>query len=186
MSEAKVPAVPPAEVVDAFQSAALTVLQELTQIEALPEQVSLALGSMPSGEVVLAAIRLLRQRPGTFTLVLTTDTASQLAARYLPEGTQLTEEMIDDVAGEFANVIAGQAKTILKGTLYHFTMSTPVVTRPERLTPSPVLASQPLSPAPHPGEGPGRGVVKPLLVTSLTSEVGRVVLLLDLPPCPNA
>ena len=49
--------------------------------------------------------------------------------RYLPEGTALTDEMIDDVAGEFANVIAGQAKTILKGTPYHFTLSTPVVTR---------------------------------------------------------
>ena len=31
----------------------------------------------------------------------------------------------DDAAGEFANVIAGQAKTMLKGTVYHFNLSTP-------------------------------------------------------------
>src|SRR5438128_10810943 len=114
----------PPDVSDAFQSAAITALQELTQIEAFPEPTLSAI-ELPSGDVVLAAIRLLRPVPGTMTLVLTPDTATQLAARYLPEGTQLSNEMIDDVAGEFANVIAGQAKTILKGTPYHFAMTTP-------------------------------------------------------------
>jgi CheY-specific phosphatase CheX len=167
MSEANTSAVPPAEVADAFQSAAITVLQELTQIEAFPEQISSTVGDMPSGEVVLAAIRLLRQTPGTMTLVLSSDTASQLAARYLPDGTQLTHEMIDDVAGEFANVIAGQAKTILKGTTYHYTLSTPVVTRPESNALSPVFAEM-------------------SLIILLTSEWGRISLLIDLPACPNA
>lgn len=155
----------PSVAVDAFQAAAITALQELTQIDAAPD-VSAA-ERMPSGEVVLATIRLLRSVPGTMTLVLTTETASQLAARYLPEGTQLSDEMIDDVAGEFANVIAGQAKTILKGTSYHFTMSTPVVTRPDRFTQSAVVAEA-------------------RLASSLTSEIGRVLVLVDLPPCTNA
>lgn len=155
----------PSVVGDAFQSAAITALQELTQIEAFPDLS--AAERMPTGEVVLATIRLLRSVPGTMTLVLTTETASQLAARYLPEGTQLSAELIDDVAGEFANVIAGQAKTILKGTAYHFTMSTPVVTRPERFTQPFVVADV-------------------RLASSLTTEAGRLLVLVDLQPCTNA
>jgi CheY-specific phosphatase CheX len=72
---------------------------------------------------------LLRDPPGTLALVLASDTAANLAARYLPTGTALSSEIIDDVAGEFANVIAGQAKTILKGTPYRFHLSTPEVKR---------------------------------------------------------
>jgi CheY-specific phosphatase CheX len=167
MSEANISAVTSTEVADAFQSAAITVLQELTQIEAFPEQTSSPVKGMSSGGVVLAAIRLLRHTPGTMTLVLSTDTASQLAAHYLPEGTQLIHEIIDDVAGEFANVIAGQAKTILKGTPYHFTMSTPVVTRPENLASTQFFANAGLA-------------------LALTTELGHVLLRIDLPPCPNA
>jgi CheY-specific phosphatase CheX len=154
----------PHDVSEAFQSAAITALQELTQIEAFPD---LSAAECMSGEVVLAAIRLLRPVPGTMTLVLTAETASQLAARYLPQGTQLSDEMIDDVAGEFANVIAGQAKTILKGTSYHFTMTPPKVAREaesSRLT----------------------GTLPGVLATSLASELGRVVVLVDLPPCADA
>lgn len=164
MSESNLHAIPP-EVADAFQSATITALQELTQVEAYPDLS--AAGRMPAEEVVLAAIRLLRSAPGTMTLVLTAQTASQLAARYLPEGTQLSVEMIDDVAGEFANVIAGQAKTILKGTSFHFTLSTPAVTRSES----------------HPTSLP---VVDARLAASLTTELGGVLVLVDLLPCPNA
>jgi CheY-specific phosphatase CheX len=164
MSESNNPSVP-SEVVDAFQSAAITALQELTQIEAYPDPTASQM-EPSSGQVVLAAIRLLRPVPGTMTLVLAADTASQLAARYLPHGTRCSDDMIDDVAGEFANVIAGQAKTILKGSRYHFTMSTPVVTRPESRAPSPVAAD-----------------VK--IAASLISELGRVLLLVDLLPCTN-
>jgi CheY-specific phosphatase CheX len=164
MSESDLHSIPP-EVSEAFQSAAITALQELTQIEAFPDLS--AAERLPPGEVVLAAIGLLRPIPGTMTLVLTANTAAQLAARYLPEGTQLSGEMIDDVAGEFANVIAGQAKTILKGTRYHFTMSVPAVTRQASHAPSPIVADAGLA-------------------ASLISELGRVLLLVDLPPCPNA
>ena len=37
--------------------------------------------------------------------------------------------LVADAAGEFANMIAGQAKTMLKGTPYHFTLSPPTVLR---------------------------------------------------------
>jgi CheY-specific phosphatase CheX len=101
------------------------------------------------------------------TLILCPATAGQLAVRYLPEGTFLTEDLIDDVAGEFANVIAGQAKTILKGTPYHFSMSTPVVTRAATLSQLLLVADAKRT-------------------MPLAAELGRVLLLVDLPPCPNA
>lgn len=156
-------ATPP--VADAFQAATLTALQELAQVNLYPDL--LAAERMRSEEVLLAAIQLLRPVPGTMILVLSAKTALQLAARYLPEGTQLSEEMIDDVAGEFANVIAGQAKTILKGTAFHFSLSTPVVTRAESLAKSSIF-----------------GGVK--LGASLDCPLGHVLVLVDLQPCTNA
>lgn len=156
-------AIPPSEAANAFQSAAITALQELTQIEAYSESKLPTIKDMPSQEVVLASIQLQRQIPGTMTLVLTSKAALQLAARYLPDGVQLTEELINDVAGEFANVIAGQAKTILKGTPYHFSMSTPVVTRAE-------------SPAQMPHVTDARYVQLKAI------DLGPVLLLVDLQP----
>lgn len=157
----------PVEVIDAFTSAAMTALQELARIEALSEPGGSILEIAPPGQVVSATIHLLRQVPGTMTLVMMADAAAHLAARYLPEGTDLSEEMIDDVAGEFANVIAGQAKTILKGTSYHFTMSTPVVVRVASLA----QLTQ---------------VAEASIATTLVSELGQVLVLVNLPPCPNA
>jgi chemotaxis protein CheX len=117
----------PAEVIEAFSSAAVTALQEMTQFEALsvPQDTTCKLDD----NLVVAVMRLLRSVPGTFALVMTVDTAERLTKRYLPVGTELTEELVNDVVGEFANVMAGQAKTILKGTPYHFLLSQPVVTR---------------------------------------------------------
>lgn len=156
----------PAEVIDAFTSAAMTALQELARIEAFSEP-GQSIAEIAPGPAVSATIRLLRHVPGTMTLVMMTDVAAQLAARYLPEGTGLSEEMIDDVAGEFANVIAGQAKTILKGTSYHFTMSTPVVVRVASFAQLPQVAET-------------------SIVSTLISELGQVLVLVNLPPCPNA
>jgi CheY-specific phosphatase CheX len=116
----------PAEVADAFRQAAITALQELAQLETVSD------GSVlepVTGAVVIATIHLLRERPGKLELVISENTAAALAVRYLPAGTELTTEMVNDVAGEFANVIAGQAKTMLKGTPYHFRQSTPAVSR---------------------------------------------------------
>jgi len=147
---------PSSEVVEAFTSSAITALQELARIEAFAES---ALEAEPSGPLVSATIRLQRPVPGMMTLVLGAETALQLAARYLPEGTPLTDDLIDDVAGEFANVIAGQAKTILKGTPYHFTMSPPRVTRGAGIS---QLST----------------VMNGHLATSLATELGRVVVLI--------
>lgn len=119
----------PHEVVEAFTSAATTALQELAQLEIVVEQVDDEAGLSTRGSLVIATIALVREPPGSLSLVLAGETAAALASRYLPPGTALTAELIDDVAGEFVNVIAGQAKTMLKGTPYHFLLSTPAVER---------------------------------------------------------
>lgn len=117
------------EVHTAFSSAVITTLQELVQVEAFCDDATHETPSTINGPVVIATIHLLRDSPGSMSLVLTTDTAAKLASRFLPAGVVLTPEIIDDVAGEFANVIAGQAKTMLKGTPHHFNLSMPAVSR---------------------------------------------------------
>jgi CheY-specific phosphatase CheX len=151
----------PPEVIDAFTSSAVTALQELAQLEAISTNSS-AIGMTFAGDAVVAVVQLLRHEPGVMTLVLLTDTARRIAAAYLPAGTELTDEIINDVAGELANVIAGLAKTILKGTPYHFTLSIPVVSRSA-------------------GCGQSSGVAITLAV-----ETTLLLLLVDLGPCPGA
>lgn len=118
---------------EAFASAAIAALAELTQLEATiapaPDLRSSALR-----ELIAATMTLGRPIPGMMTLVLSEETASLLASRYLPPAAELTDEIVNDVAGEMANVIAGQAKTILKGTPYHFTLSPPAVARAPQLS----------------------------------------------------
>lgn len=121
----------PPEVLDAFASSAVTALSELMQIEAFPAD-PFGLPPMPSDDSIVATMVLVRPAPGRFTIVLPPATAHQLAAAYLPAGTELTDEIIADVACELANVIAGQAKTILKETPYHFALSIPSVNRYEQ------------------------------------------------------
>ena len=147
----------PPEVVAAFTSAAITALQELVQIDAVDEP-----ATAPSeGEIVSATMNLVRPIPGVMSLLLSAESAAFLASRYLPRESSLSQELIDDVAGEFANVIAGQAKTMLKGTPYHFTLSTPVVVRAGR------LADLLIAPDAK-------------LVTSLAFESGRLLVLVNL------
>src|SRR6476646_1669850 len=96
----------PREVVAAFTSAAITALQELVQIDAVDEP-----ATAPSEvEIVSATMNLVRPIPGVMSLLLSAESAAFLASRYLPRESSLSQELIDDVAGEFANVIAGQAK----------------------------------------------------------------------------
>ncbi len=155
----------PPEVVAAFTSAVMTTLQELTQFEAFSEPFSSTAASELQNMVV-ASVRLVRLVPGTMTVVFTQETASCLAARYLPSDTVLTEEIVDDVAGEIANVIAGQAKTILKGTPYHYTMSPPVVQRVAIFSRLSTIAAG-------------------TLAASIVFERGKLLLLIDLPPCSS-
>ena len=153
-------------VIEAFTSAAISALQELAQLEAIVDE-SPVLDVIENHDFVSATIRLVRTLPGTLTLILTEESAARLAARYLPIGTALTTEIINDVVGEFANVIAGQAKTILKGTPFHFMLSTPAVAR-------------------APLESPPDGVVEESRLASITFDERRLVLFVQLPPCAGA
>lgn len=152
------------EVVAAFTSAAITALEELTQFPAVAEPPE---GEPHTAEQVLATVRLLRQAPGAMTLALAKDAAACLAARYLPSESVLSDELIEDVAGEFANVIAGQAKTMLKGTPFHFALSPPFVVRSSSIAPAS---------APPPAKQ----------IAAIAFEQGRLLLFVDLPPCPGA
>jgi CheY-specific phosphatase CheX len=80
----------------------------------------------------------------------------------LPDGTELSDEIIHDVVGELANVIAGQAKTMLKGTPYHFALSIPVVSRHQA------------------------GSATPGVAIPLTVEAGQLVLYVDLTSSPGS
>jgi CheY-specific phosphatase CheX len=56
-------------------------------------------------------------------------TAASFAERVLREvGTAVDGAMIRDCVGELANVIGGQAKALLHGTVHHIVFSTPTVT----------------------------------------------------------
>ena len=161
MNKCKPMAILPQEVVNAFTAAALTTLQELIQVEAAADPDLQTPFAASPGPFVSATLTLMRSVPGTMSLMLTEETASRLAARYLPEGTVLNQEMVDDVAGEFANVIAGQAKTVLKGSPYHYTISTPVVIRATNINQLNEAAKS--------------------LAMPLQSELGRILLLVNLP-----
>lgn len=155
---------PPTEVAAVFSASATTALQEMTSLDSFVTSIQPA--TIP-GPFVSASLQLLRPIPGKLTLILRAESAKDLANRYLPPDTVITEELVDDVAGEFANVIAGQAKTILKGTPYHFSLSTPEVTHTELCVTATDTSER-------------------TLAVELDSEIGPMLLRIDLPPCPNA
>lgn len=127
---APAPTVPlPDPVREAFVTAALTVLPELLQTEAVLLGDPASLPGPATGPFCVATIGLNRQPPGRLSLQVPTAVAAQLAARFLPSTTPLGDDLVDDALAEFANVIAGQAKTLLKGTPYHFTLTPPTVHR---------------------------------------------------------
>jgi CheY-specific phosphatase CheX len=118
----------PPEVLEAFTAATVTTFLELTSTDVSLRMPAL-LSATPTDGDVNATIDLRREPPGRLTCSFPQNVLESLAQRYLPPGTLLTSEILDDTAGEFTNVIAGQAKTMLKGTEYHYTISPPIVNR---------------------------------------------------------
>lgn len=116
----------PLEVVAAFLAATITTFEELAQTSPVPGEVSLT-RTAPPVDWVTAAIGLRRAAEGRLVVAFPRPVLVALTERYLGDGTPLTPELVDDAAGEFANVIAGQAKTMLHGTPYHYALSTPKV-----------------------------------------------------------
>jgi CheY-specific phosphatase CheX len=113
-------------VAEAIISSTQAAFEELIQTIVIPGSASFANADFVLPEVV-ALISLKRSIPGKLMLGISRHTLAKLAARYLPPGIDVTEELQNDVAGEFANVIGGQTKTSLQGTPYHFWLTTPEI-----------------------------------------------------------
>lgn len=114
------------EIEEAAAAAVQTAFEELCQTPMMPAE------EVAPAEAIVATITLKRTPPGVLCLAFAPAALEALARRYLPEEPP-SDELFRDVAGEFANVVAGQLKTSLKGTPFHFDLSTPQVT--DRLPP---------------------------------------------------
>lgn len=128
----------PEPIFQAFSSSAETTFRELVQLETTIVPVTLAAAddlisfcdneATPTDRdrvLIVAKLELQQLTTGMLNLVATTGTLRRLAQRYLPPESTISEEILEDIAAEFSNVIAGQAKTALKGTAFHFQLSTP-------------------------------------------------------------
>lgn len=108
------------EIEEATSAAVQTAFEELCQTPVMPAE------AMQPAVAVVATITLKRMPPGTLCLAFPPAVLETLARRYLPEEPP-SEDLFRDAAGEFANVVAGQLKTSLKGTPFHFDLSTPQI-----------------------------------------------------------
>jgi CheY-specific phosphatase CheX len=108
------------EIAEAAAAAVQTAFEEMCQTPVVPGPVA------ESTNEIVAVIALKRTPPGKLCLAFPAAVLETLARRYLPEEPP-SEELFRDAAGEFANVVAGQLKTCLKGTPFHFDLSTPTV-----------------------------------------------------------
>lgn len=118
----------PNEFADAFAIAVPFALREMAGVEAVPRGTESARG--PEYYASVSAIIGLSTPDGDWRLVVgfPEATAAALARRILAGvAVELSAEMIRDCMGEVANVVAGQAKTLLVGSPFHFTLSTPTV-----------------------------------------------------------
>jgi chemotaxis protein CheX len=86
-----------------------------------------AWGGVAPFEGVAARLPLTGSGPGFLALLLPPAQAAELTARGLRGAAPASGEWCADFIGETANVIAGQAKTLLYGTPAHFTFGTPAV-----------------------------------------------------------
>lgn len=114
----------PAIVVDAFTAATETMFAEMCQTVVIPRE-SFWTESVSMFDRVLAEIPMLGL--GRLVLAFPAEVLNALVGRYLVGCDLATPGLVEDAAGEFANVVAGQAKTMLKGTPHHFQLATPRV-----------------------------------------------------------
>jgi CheY-specific phosphatase CheX len=116
----------PDELLRAFAEAIPFAVRELAGVEAIPRDPRPA-GAADGLTDVSAAVRLTTAAgEGTLTLSFPRETAAALARRVLAGAVDDPDAaMVRDCIGEVANVVAGQAKTLLYGTPSHFTLSPP-------------------------------------------------------------
>jgi chemotaxis protein CheX len=119
---------PPDDLIEAFAAAVPFALREMAGVEAVVRE-SRPLGADGLSGDVTAVVRLTAAAVWRFALAVPEATAGALARRVLA-GTvdEVSSDMVRDCLGEVANVVAGQAKTLLVGSPNHFVLSVPTVT----------------------------------------------------------
>ena len=104
-----------------------TVMRELLNTEAAVQAAWRQTLQGPLGELA-AVIKFAAATEGALVLSCSRPTAALLAGRMLTAVRQDPDQpLVEDSLGEIANVIAGLVKTLLFGTPYHFTLSTPTI-----------------------------------------------------------
>jgi chemotaxis protein CheX len=144
-------------VLDAFTQAVGITFREMAGLEVVPRDTSPAVVARP--HEVFTFLTITSTVKGDFALGFSVSFAAELARRiFADSGTELNDSMIPDCVGEVANVVAGQAKTLLVGTSDHFVFSTPTI-NPDSL--------------PHPEEK--------RIIINFASEIGEFILCLRFP-----
>jgi chemotaxis protein CheX len=115
------------QLLEPFISAASLTLTELAQVE--PVVRSVYRTALPRTLADISAVLGLTTDPGeVLVLSFPAPTAAALAGRVLAEVTTSPEDdLVRDCMGELANVIAGQAKTLLAETPYQLVLATPSI-----------------------------------------------------------
>ncbi len=101
-------------------------LAEMASVEVLPCAVYRRETPAVLGDLTVV-LSFTSELQGGLILSFNKKTAESLAARILAPMIEANHALISDCMGEIGNVVAGQAKTMLAGTPYHFTFGTPTV-----------------------------------------------------------
>jgi chemotaxis protein CheX len=121
------------EAVEPFMTATRLTFQEMlgTTVAVTAVQPGIIPGTEPE---LVAILALQADVAGMLCLHFPLPTAQAIAERMLADVVVEREEaLLRDCLGEVANVVAGQAKALLSGTLHAFALSTPVVTTSDGL-----------------------------------------------------
>jgi chemotaxis protein CheX len=114
-----------AQLLEPFITATTVTLREWTGTEAFVKGEGRMIRPGPRGDFAVV-LPLRSTSEGLLVLHFPDATATALARRIFADAAkEYGRDMISDCLGEFANVLAGQAKALLFGTPYHFSLGTP-------------------------------------------------------------
>jgi chemotaxis protein CheX len=115
------------QVLEVFVTATRVTMQEMVMTEVF-ERASYRKKTPTTLGAISAVIGMESGPGGALVLGCNEETAAALARRVLVGTVEQPEpEMTRDCLGEVLNVIAGQSKTLLFGTPYHFLLTTPMI-----------------------------------------------------------
>lgn len=117
---------PPHELVEAITAAVPLALREMAGVEAVVREARPA--GAADGFAARSALIRLTTAGGEAGLIISLPegTATELTRRILTDAApEAVADLIGDCVGEVANVVAGQAKALLVGNPWHFTLSPP-------------------------------------------------------------